>query len=404
MRWMSFAVPVLALVVAGACSDGPAPGPQGKVREIPSPAGQGSSAPNLTVGADGRLYLSWVEPVDEGGHRLRFATWQEERWSESLTIATGTGWFVNWADFPAMTALEDGTLAAHWLVKSGESTYAYDIHLAISRDGGLSWSQPVVPHADGTQTEHGFVSLVPTPDGFRVLWLDGRETPGSGHDAHGPGAMTLRSALLDRDGRVGPETLIDDRVCDCCQTDAVSTESGTIVAVYRDRTASEIRDISAATLGDDGWSVPRAVHEDNWLMPACPVNGPAVASAGPGVGVAWFTADERQNGLVQVAFSTDRGVSFEDPIRVDGGSPGGRVDLALYQDGSALVSWLEESEVRLRRVEPSGRLGHTVTVATSSNERASGFPRLALLGDRVFVAWSQPGEPSAVRTAEFVHR
>jgi hypothetical protein len=36
-------------------------------REIDSPAGAGSSEPNLSVGPDGRVYLSWFEPVQPKG-------------------------------------------------------------------------------------------------------------------------------------------------------------------------------------------------------------------------------------------------------------------------------------------------------------------------------------------------
>jgi hypothetical protein len=35
-----------------------------------------------------------------------------------------------------MVALPDGSLAAHWLVKSGSGTYAYDVNISRSFDGG----------------------------------------------------------------------------------------------------------------------------------------------------------------------------------------------------------------------------------------------------------------------------
>ena len=348
-------------------------------------------APNLALGANGTLYLSWIEPED-AGHALRFATFVDGRWSTPLTIATGQDWFVNWADFPAMAALADGTLAAHWLVKSGEDTYAYDVHVALSHDGGRTWGAPFILHDDGTQTEHGFVSLVAAGGSFRAVWLDGRETVDGG-------AMTLRSAVVDSDGRVHDDALIDDKVCDCCQTDAVLMDDGAAVVVYRDRTDSEIRDVSTARLFDDQWSSPRSVHDDRWLMPACPVNGPAVAVVGGSLGCAWFTADADRQGRVQIAFSDDGGKTFGPPVPVDEGDPGGRVDLVMTEGGSALVVWLEGAKVVVRRVDRTGRLGPAIAVATSTEERASGFPRMARTGDRVVIAWTQPGDPSVVRTA-----
>src|SRR5262245_24939876 len=45
----------------------------GEAREIGSPAGPGSVEPSLSVGPDGRVYLSWLEPVGPKGFALKFA-------------------------------------------------------------------------------------------------------------------------------------------------------------------------------------------------------------------------------------------------------------------------------------------------------------------------------------------
>jgi hypothetical protein len=109
---------------------------------------------------------------------------------------------------------------------------------------------------------------------------------------------------------------------------------------------------------------------------------------------------------VQVAFSSDAGATFGAPVQVDDGNPGGRVDVLLLEDGSALVSWLErgaagQAEVRARRIWSDGRAGPPATVATSSDARASGFPRMAVDGTgSLVVAWTDAGESgSRVRVA-----
>jgi hypothetical protein len=395
---------VLALgltLTLGACgtAQGGEPALAG-VREIESPAPPRSSEPNLTVGPDGRVHLTWIEALDAGGHALRFAVLDEAGWSEPGTIATGDDWFVNWADFPSLAVLPDGGLAAHWLQKSGPGTYAYDVRIALSADGGRSWSEPVTPHRDGTQTEHGFVSLWAEGDSVAAVWLDGRNFTGDGHST--ANEMTLRYTRVGPDGGLGEEQLLDGRICDCCQTAVALTSRGPVV-FYRDRSPEEIRDIWMVRQVDGAWSEPEAVHRDGWEIAACPVNGPAAAAEGERVAVAWFTA-AHDTARVNVAFSDDAGARFGAPVRVDGGAPLGRVGVQLLPDGSALVSWLErgrdeQARVQVRRVAADGTAGPTQTVAESTGARSSGFPRMVRSGDRVVFAWTAAGDPSRVRVA-----
>lgn len=371
-----------------------------------SPAGTDSREPDFSATADGRVILSWVQKVADKRYALRMAERDAKGWSEVRTVAEGENWFINWADFPSVVALKDGSLAAHWLVKSGASTYAYDVNIARSKDRGKTWDKPIVPHKDMTQTEHGFVSLVPLADGrVGAVWLDGRNLKDvKDEDEHSAlkESMTLRYAAIDAEGKVSDEAQLDDRVCECCQTSAALTGDRMLVA-YRDRSAAEVRDIAVVgRTGAENWSSPKAVHDDNWQISACPVNGPAIAAEGKRVVVAWFT----EGGAaphVNVAFSNDGGVTFGEKIQVDDGNTIGRVDALLLPDGSALVCWLagtvEAGEIKVRRIQANGSAGPVSAIAKTDISRSSGFPRMARLNDEVFFAWTEFGKPSHVRVA-----
>lgn len=380
------------------------------VTALSSPAAPMSGEPFLAEGPGGSLHLSWIERSGETAF-LRYARFTGSGWDTARTIASGDDWFVNWADVPSLAVGENGVMAAHWLQKEGEGTYAYGVRVALSRDGGVTWSDPVTPHTDGTESEHGFASIVPHASGaFDLVWLDGRATggghdePAPGDDGHGgAGSMTLRTARIAPDGALSLERAVDERVCDCCPTDAARLADGTLLVVYRDRSPEEVRDIGVLRGADDMWTAPAPVHDDGWNIPGCPVNGPALAVAGDRAVCAWFTMGRAQESEVRAAFSGDGGRTFGAPVRVDDGSPLGRVDVAMLDDGAALVTWIEasggEATVRARRVDASGA-GPSHALTPIDPSRASGFPKLARAGDAFVLAWTEAsGDSTRVRTA-----
>jgi len=364
-------------------------------------AATGSAQPQLSAQGD-TLLLSWIELINADA-TLKFAERTPTGWSAARKVSAGRDWFVNWADVPSVVRLADGSLAAHWLQESASSPYAYDVRLAFSKDQGQSWTPAASPHHDGTPTEHGFASLFQAPGaGLGLVWLDGRSMKSAKPDEEPSGSMGLRAAIFDSQGAQVSETVIDDRVCECCPTAVAVTSEGPIAA-FRDRSQDEIRDIYVSRLVDGRWSEPAPVHRDNWQINACPVNGPAISASGRDVAIAWFTVAEDQ-GRVFVAFSADAGRTFAPPVRVDEVSALGRVDVELLPDGAAVVSWIEvadqKSEFRIRRVDRSGQRSASTSVAGITANRSSGYPRMARRGDELVFAWTDTeAVGSRVRTA-----
>lgn len=370
-----------------------------------------AAQPDLVIAPDGRLLLSWIEAGSRSAHALRFASFDGNAWSEPREIARGDDWFVNWADTPHIAATEDGALWAHWLRQSAKAAYAYDVVLSRSGDGGKTWSAPLTVNDDGTPTEHGFVSLWPqSRDSLGIAWLDGRNTAGEGHgghDAHGGGAMTLRVANLDADLHKSTESELDPRTCDCCQTGAAMTAHGPLI-VYRDRDGGEIRDIVAARFDSGAWISPRKVHDDQWKMPACPVNGPAVAANGTQAWVAWYTAAGDMPKL-RIARSQDAGESFSPPVDLDSGlEVQGRAGVATDGD-NVWVSWSREDSggqsLWLARYNAGlGKELQRIQVAKLQGRgRATGFAQLVARGNGAYLVWTDvvDGKP-ALRGARMI--
>ena len=378
---------------------------------IESPAAASSAQPQLAVSSRGVL-LSWIERNGDLA-TLKFSERTASGWTPARTIASGRDWFVNWADVPSALRLPSGAIVAHWLQKSGPTTYAYDVRLSHSTDDGKTWSASYLPHHDGTQTEHGFASLFPMGEGFGLVWLDGRamKAGSEGHDGHGAGAMSVRFAQYDKAFKQVAEAAVDARVCECCPTAAAVTSKGVITA-YRDRSDAEIRDNYVARLVNGKWLAGAPVFADNWKIAACPVNGPALAANGARVAMTWFTVKQEQ-GQAYLAFSDDAGATFGAPIRVDDGGSLGRVDVELLPDGAALATWIEfadppkpsggggRAQFRARRIDRNGTRSAPVTVAGIAGGRASGYPRAAIANGEVVFAWTESADGGGlqVRTA-----
>lgn len=367
-----------------------------EIRIRPLPVSfKGAEEPYLFTDINGTTWLTFQQR-NYSLTRLWLTRLDEDNWMPPRRITQGNTWFVNWADYPVLASDGKGNLIAHFLARSGEGKFAYDVYILTSNDNGKTWSESLKLHDDQTQTEHGFVSMLPYGDNFFLCWLDGRNTGNEEHEHGHHGSMTLRAAVVDRHGNKLQEWELDSRVCDCCQTTAAITDNGPVV-IYRNRSDEEIRDIFITRYEGGTWTNPQPVYEDNWIIHGCPVNGPRCEALGNNLVVAWFTAagDESK---VNVVFSSDGGKTFGKPVRMDEANTIGRVDVVLVNEKEALVSWMEGEIIKVAFVNASGRKGKSFVVAQSSAERAAGFPQMARISDGAVMAWTSPAD-SAVQSA-----
>ena len=210
------------------------------VEEIQFSFGKNNAQPNLVSNGD-NLTLSWISSEEDQKAILFYSQYEDNKWTEPISIASGTDWFVNWADFPAHATNED-LLLTSYLKKSDSGTYTYDVLLNLETLSGKKIKENFLLHTDGIKAEHGFVSMVPShKNGFYVTWLDGRNTVENSEEAHHK-AMTIRFAEITSIGKIINETELDATTCDCCQTSIAMSPKGPIV-VYRNRIKGEVRDI-----------------------------------------------------------------------------------------------------------------------------------------------------------------
>lgn len=365
------------------------------VTEFTSPAAAGSSSPFLSASPEGKDVLSWLEPAGSNVRALRFASLAGHSWSAPRTVSTSAFFNPHPAVLPSVRFLPNGSLVSYWTHRGELGPESEEVYSARSSDGGIHWSRPVTLHRDSSRTEHSLVSMANAGSEVSIVWLDDRDGSHSG-----------KTALMQRswkaDGSLGPETLLDDDVCGCCPTASANTAQGVLVA-YRKHTADNIRDIYYLRHLSSGWSKPHVLHADNWHINGCPTNAADVAADGKdNAAIAWFTAADGEP-HVKIAFSTDSGGSFSEPLIVDQGRPVGHVSVALLMDGSALVSWIDRSppsaQLLVRRIDPKAHERGPVTVVAVGSARDLGYPRIVSVGAGAILAWTERDVVSNVHTA-----
>jgi hypothetical protein len=400
------ALGVAALAVAACGAEQPA-GPAAasfELRAVAFPGGPGSGQPHLSSGA--APVLSWLEPAGDD-IVLRYAPFAGGAFGQSVEVTRGDDLFVNWADLPSVQPITADVVAAHWLKLAPDSSGAYHIATAVSRDGGATFSAPVQLNDDSAEAEHGFVRLFAWEGAIGAVWLDGRALAEWSFDE--PDKLlgtSLRVAKLDYEGTVTERTVVDELVCDCCQPHVAMTSAGPLIA-YRDRTPEEIRDIAVRRYRDGRWLEPVLAAVDGWHIEGCPVNGPAIAADGERVAVAWFTAAEGRPRL-RFAWSSDGAASFAPALDLDTQGAFGQPSVLIERDGAAIVTWWraatgEGMDLAIRSVGTDGALGEVRVLAHSAAAQPVDVPQVAKIGDELLVVWTSLEGEGAVHALLAAH-
>ena len=358
------------------------------IQEIPFFYENSNAQPNL-VSSNGSLTLSWISSKEENKASLNYSRYMEGRWIKPQVIASGSDWFINWADFPAHAINQDLIITSH-LKKSASGKYTYDVVLNLQKLSGEKIKEDFLLNTDGVKAEHGFVSIIANnKKGFFITWLDGRNTIEKKLDGdHKP--MTIRFAEITDKGDVIKESELDASTCDCCQTSIAITNDGPIV-VYRDRGEKEVRDIYSVKNINGTWEEPNVVHDDGWIINGCPVNGPKVAVNSKDLAIAWFTVSN-DNPLVNVSFSKNNGNSFGAPVKVNDHDAIGRVDVSFLNDKEVIVSYMEVDDIgtylRIKKVSFDGKISEPITISKIDGGRNTGVPQLEIIDSEIFIVWT----------------
>ena len=346
----------------------------------PTPSWVGSDRFALAVAPHGIVYLSWLEPVGSGFRALRFSVLEGGRWSQARTIADSDDWVDLPGETPHLTPQDDGTLLAHWIQNRGlPEDQFYALRVVRSADGaqwydvyrGRPDSRPVWPrflHLFSHSGDATGIFFLSTPNQERTLQV---KTFGLvGHHAQDVPPLPIAA----------------------CDGIAVASAPGDAIVAFRRREAAG--ELNVTHLVGDRWTAQVPVARVS--AATCDDRPPAIDRRADVVALAWI-ADA---GVVRVSLSTDQGRHFAGAVTLTRARAIAAPSVAVVDDGSAVVAWLEEGEtgggeLRLSRVWPSGRQGPVLPVARQRGVAAASLPRLVFQADRLVVAW----QSDRIRTA-----
>ena len=82
----------------------------------------------------------------------------------------------------------------------------------------------------------------------------------------------------------------------------------------------------------------------------------------------------------------------------------GRLDVVLLDNGNAIVSSMNNndgtSEILLHHITQQGQVSDPLIVSETTNTRSSGFPRMALHDNKIYMAWTSKDDRLNVHSAE----
>ena len=286
----------------------------------------------------------WAAPrADAEGHDLFHARSLDGGRSFRTPTRIGAEWAAVHAPHrgtdPQIAATGD-LLVAVWTAPGTSKWGTGPLAVAVSRDGGGTWSRGGNPADDHSTDGHGFIDVAADPaGGFHAVWLDGRD-----------GDSGLRVASSDDGVTWQPNADVDAVTCQCCWNDLAVLGPRRLAVLYRDR---DPRDMAVAVSEDAArsWQRRGVAGAFGWKVNGCPHVGGGLAAltrdGGPEVlhAVVWTGVEDRA-GLYDVA-SRDGGRRWNEPRRL-GGSGARHGDLAVAA-GELVAAWDEGGAVYVSR-------------------------------------------------------
>ncbi|TAM12881.1 MAG: exo-alpha-sialidase [Nevskiaceae bacterium] len=342
--------------------------------------------------ADGTL---WVATVADGRVVLRHSVDYGKTLSAPVAVAAQRQDIDSFGEnHPDVAVGRDGVLYVTWVEKLPQK-WASRIWFVRSTDGGRHFSSPIQVHRDTRALTHSFDVLAVDGTGQPVVaWIDARDHVASmkHYKMDDPraykGLAVYYTWSADGGRTFAPERKLMDHSCECCRLAAAREPGGSVALFFRGVYGDNIRDHAFAVLPTDGAAPqPQRATFNGWQVAACPEQGPGLAIGADGVRHAvWY---EGKGGPHIWYGQLDPGHAPQHVLQI-GGPGAGHADVAA--DGRTVwLTWNQVSaagyELKLR-VSHDGGVNFAAPEALAQSAAAVYSPQLLVRDGRAYVAWN----------------
>jgi hypothetical protein len=333
-------------------------------------------------------------------------------------------------------------LTLHRFSSHGEG--AYELRYHRSRDGGASWSQPVVIGAPAPipTTAHRGADVQLAAAGERIVaaWTaraappgqrgerlvtaysdDGGQSwragqPAQQHDApaelpeltvdargmfhlvwielRGRAAVLIHARSTDGGATWSKNLVLDPACCECCWNAVTCGPDGKVYVLYRDVAP---RDMSVVRSDDSGatWSAPVTVGRFGWDAGVCPHVGGAVSALSrdgrDSLHTVVWTGQASASGAHAMT-STDNGATWTEPLPL-GGAASGAWHADIASNGPVLAAvwdaYTESGTAVFCTISTDAGRTWTAGARLSAAGATATHPRVIRSGDNFRVIWTE---------------
>jgi hypothetical protein len=337
--------------------------------------------PQMTVGADGRVWLVYAQPVataapsggPHDGHGGHDKSHGEKAGGQSkkkghgsrgspgdIFVASSTDGGATFAPAVKVAHLPQliaGNRRGPRIAAHGDAitvtAIAHELVAFTSRDAGKTWSAPVTINDVPNSAHEGLHDLAASPAGqLFVTWLDLRS-----------GKTELWAASSRDGGRTwGKNEQLykspDKSICECCHPSALFDADGHLAVMWRNSIEGS-RDMWMMTRakGATAFSTARKLGEGTWKINGCPHDGGTLVALGGGN----FAAVWQRSGEIFVTGPDDKETKLgagRQPVAIRGAGS----TTVVWNDGTALVAVRDLNRPEPTKLAPEARFPIAVSL------------------------------------------